>query len=78
MKEGRVTANGLQFAYLEEGSGPLVMLLHGFGFIQTLQSPIRALVQPPGTLHGQPHPIHLIHHDSRKRDNGERGCHGCR
>ncbi|CAN5683975.1 alpha/beta hydrolase [soil metagenome] len=25
-----VQANGLDFAYLEEGSGPLVMLLHGF------------------------------------------------
>ena len=25
-----VDANGLKFAYLEEGSGPLVLLLHGF------------------------------------------------
>jgi pimeloyl-ACP methyl ester carboxylesterase len=25
-----ITANGLEFAYLEEGSGPLVLLLHGF------------------------------------------------
>jgi pimeloyl-ACP methyl ester carboxylesterase len=25
-----VTANGLRFAYLEEGSGPLVLLVHGF------------------------------------------------
>ncbi|MGA7050004.1 MAG: alpha/beta hydrolase, partial [Mycobacterium sp.] len=25
-----VEANGLRFAYLEEGSGPLVLLLHGF------------------------------------------------
>lgn len=25
-----VTANGLRFAYLEEGRGPLVLLLHGF------------------------------------------------
>lgn len=25
-----VTANGLRFAYLEEGDGPLVLLLHGF------------------------------------------------
>src|ERR1700710_2463740 len=25
-----VTANGLQFAYLEEGAGPLVLMLHGF------------------------------------------------
>ena len=28
--EGRVTANGLRFAYLEGGSGPLVLLLHGW------------------------------------------------
>jgi len=26
----RVRANGLEFAYLEEGEGPLVVLLHGF------------------------------------------------
>jgi pimeloyl-ACP methyl ester carboxylesterase len=26
----RVEANGLRFAYLEEGAGPLVLLLHGF------------------------------------------------
>jgi pimeloyl-ACP methyl ester carboxylesterase len=26
----RVRANGLEFAYLAEGSGPLVVLLHGF------------------------------------------------
>ena len=25
-----VDANGLRFGYLEEGSGPLVLLLHGF------------------------------------------------
>ncbi|MFZ3291893.1 alpha/beta fold hydrolase, partial [Mycobacterium sp.] len=25
-----VEANGLKFAYLEEGSGPLVLMLHGF------------------------------------------------
>jgi pimeloyl-ACP methyl ester carboxylesterase len=30
MLEGSVEANGLKFAYLEEGSGPLVLLLHGF------------------------------------------------
>ena len=27
---GRVEANGLRFAYLEQGDGPLVLLLHGF------------------------------------------------
>ena len=26
----RINANGLDFAYLEQGSGPLVLLLHGF------------------------------------------------
>jgi pimeloyl-ACP methyl ester carboxylesterase len=30
MKRGETTANRLRFAYLEEGSGPLVLLLHGF------------------------------------------------
>ena len=30
LREGRVTANGLRLAYLEGGSGPLVVLLHGW------------------------------------------------
>lgn len=30
MREGRVRANGIDFAYLEEGEGPLVLLLHGY------------------------------------------------
>jgi pimeloyl-ACP methyl ester carboxylesterase len=30
LREGRVTANGLTFAYLEAGSGPLALCLHGF------------------------------------------------
>ena len=30
MRSNFVDANGLRFAYLEEGSGPLVLLLHGF------------------------------------------------
>ena len=30
LREGRVTANGLRFACLEGGSGPLVVLLHGW------------------------------------------------
>ena len=30
MSEGVVEANGIEFAYLEEGEGPLVLLLHGF------------------------------------------------
>jgi pimeloyl-ACP methyl ester carboxylesterase len=28
--EGRVAANGLEFAYLEQGEGPLALCLHGF------------------------------------------------
>lgn len=30
MTEGRITANGVDFAYLEQGTGPLVLLVHGF------------------------------------------------
>lgn len=30
MHRGVITANGLRFAYLEQGEGPLVLLLHGF------------------------------------------------
>jgi pimeloyl-ACP methyl ester carboxylesterase len=30
LAEGRVTANGVDFAYLEAGSGPLALCLHGF------------------------------------------------
>ncbi len=30
MQRGEITANGLRFAYLEAGEGPLVLLLHGF------------------------------------------------
>jgi pimeloyl-ACP methyl ester carboxylesterase len=30
VREGSVEANGLRFAYLEAGAGPLVLLLHGF------------------------------------------------
>ena len=26
-----IRANGLDFAYLEAGEGPLILLLHGFG-----------------------------------------------
>lgn len=29
-REGRVTANGVDFVYLEEGDGPLALCLHGF------------------------------------------------
>ncbi|HEY8143039.1 MAG TPA: alpha/beta hydrolase [Kofleriaceae bacterium] len=30
MRQGQVVANGVRYAYLEEGSGPLVLLLHGY------------------------------------------------
>src|SRR5260370_1189982 len=30
IREGRVHANGLEFAYLEAGDGPLALFLHGF------------------------------------------------
>ena len=30
MKEGRIKANGIEFAYLEQGEGPLLLCLHGF------------------------------------------------
>ena len=30
LREGTVKANGLEFAYLEQGQGPLVLLVHGF------------------------------------------------
>ncbi len=30
MKEGRIKANGIEFAYLEQGQGPLLLCLHGF------------------------------------------------
>jgi len=30
MREGRVIANKIEFGYLEEGEGPLVLLLHGW------------------------------------------------
>ncbi len=30
MKEGRIRANGIEFAYLEQGQGPLLLCLHGF------------------------------------------------
>lgn len=30
LRNGRVTANGLEFAYLEAGEGPLALCLHGF------------------------------------------------
>jgi pimeloyl-ACP methyl ester carboxylesterase len=44
MKEGTVRANGIEFAYIEEGDGPLVLLLHGYPDIaQTWSHQMRAL-----------------------------------
>jgi pimeloyl-ACP methyl ester carboxylesterase len=44
MREGRVTANGIDFAYLEEGDGPLVLLLHGYpDNARTWEAQMRAL-----------------------------------
>jgi pimeloyl-ACP methyl ester carboxylesterase len=44
MKEGTVRANGIEFAYIEEGEGPLVLLVHGFPDIaQTWTAQIEAL-----------------------------------
>ncbi len=41
-----IHANGLDFAYLEEGSGPLVLLLHGFpDTAQTWSHPMAALAK---------------------------------
>ena len=39
MLERSVEANGLRFSYVEEGDGPLVLLLHGFPPIVTEARP---------------------------------------
>ena len=44
MREGTVRANGIEFAYIEEGDGPLVLLLHGYPDIaQTWEHQMRTL-----------------------------------
>jgi len=44
MREGTVRANGIEFAYIEEGDGPVVLLMHGFPDVaQTWTSQMRAL-----------------------------------
>ncbi|HJT38130.1 MAG TPA: alpha/beta fold hydrolase, partial [Actinomycetota bacterium] len=44
MREGTVRANGIEFAYIEEGDGPLVLLVHGYPDIgQTWDAQMRAL-----------------------------------
>jgi hypothetical protein len=41
----RIRANGLDFAYLEEGDGPLVILLHGLILLRRIQ--LRGLLPAP-------------------------------
>ncbi|MGZ4212581.1 MAG: alpha/beta fold hydrolase [Actinomycetota bacterium] len=44
MRQGTVRANGIEFAYLEDGEGPLVLLVHGFPDVaQTWEAQMRAL-----------------------------------
>jgi pimeloyl-ACP methyl ester carboxylesterase len=43
-----VQANGLRFAYFEEGSGPLVLLLHGFPETAHTWDPIRPALAAAG------------------------------
>jgi pimeloyl-ACP methyl ester carboxylesterase len=43
-----VEANGLRFAYLEEGSGPLVLLLHGFPDTAHTWDHVRPLIAAKG------------------------------
>jgi pimeloyl-ACP methyl ester carboxylesterase len=46
MKEGTVRANGIEFAYIEEGEGPLVLLVHGYPDVaQTWSAQMRALAE---------------------------------
>jgi pimeloyl-ACP methyl ester carboxylesterase len=44
----RVTANGLEFAYLEAGRGPLVLLLHGFPDTAHTWDHVRPLIAAAG------------------------------
>jgi len=44
MRDGTVRANGIEFAYIEEGDGPVVLLLHGYPDIaQTWDAQMHAL-----------------------------------
>jgi pimeloyl-ACP methyl ester carboxylesterase len=44
MREGTVRANSIEFAYIEEGDGPVVLLMHGFPDVaQTWTAQMRAL-----------------------------------
>lgn len=46
IKESTIEANGITFACLESGSGPLVLLLHGFPDIAwTWEHQLRALAE---------------------------------
>ena len=48
MKRGTVRANGLQFATVEEGQGPLLLLLHGFPDTPATWDRIRPLLAADG------------------------------
>ncbi len=48
MEPRRVSANGLDFAYLEEGTGPLVVLLHGFPDTARTWDQVRPLIAAKG------------------------------
>lgn len=45
---GYVEANGLRFAYLEEGSGPLVLMVHGFPDTAHTWDHVRPLIAEKG------------------------------
>ena len=45
---GHVSANGLDFSYLEEGTGPLVLLVHGFPDTARSWDHVRPLVAAKG------------------------------
>jgi len=48
MKRGTVRANGLQFATVEEGQGPLILLLHGFPDTPATWDRVRPLLAADG------------------------------
>ena len=46
----------------------LAVTLDGLRLVQPLERAVVTLVQPPGALHRNPHPIHLIEHDPERAD----------
>lgn len=64
-----VDANGLRFAYLEEGSGPLVLLLHGFPDTPHTWDHVRPRIAAKGYRAVTPflrgyHPTQIPEHDT--------------